>query len=89
MWKSTPTCVDKNLEFIVGTSHLLHWKDVRSDMISGLVRSGTKTILLAGDGDDLEQVKGTNYNYRYIRYTCNHDDSHDFHKIIAAVYVGN
>ena len=46
--KSTPTYVDKNLEFIVDTSHLLHWKDVRSDMISGLVRSGTKTgILLA------------------------------------------
>ena len=28
-------------------------------MISGLVRYGTKTILLAGDGDNLEQVKGT------------------------------
>ena len=66
--KSTPTYVDKNLEFIVDTSHLLHWKDVRSDMISGLVRSGTKTILLAADGDDLEQVKGTNYDYRCIRY---------------------
>ena len=56
-------------------------------MISGLVRSGTKTILLAGDGDDLEQVKGINYNYRCIRYTSSHDDSTDFHKIIAAVYV--
>ena len=67
--KSTPTYVDKTLEFIVGTSLLLHWNDVRSDMISGLVRSGTKTILLAGDGDDLEQVKGINYNYRCIRYT--------------------
>ena len=86
--KSAPTYVDKNLEFIVDTSHLLHWKDVRSDMISGLVRSGTKTILLAADGDDLEQVKGTNYDYRCIRYTYNHDDSPDFHKIIVAVYVG-
>ena len=28
-------------------------------MISGLVRSCTKTILLAGDGDDLYQIKGT------------------------------
>ena len=58
-------------------------------MISALVHSGTKTILLAGDGDDLEQVKGTNYSYRCIRYTYNHEDSPDFHKIIAAVYVGN
>ena len=51
-------------------------------MISGLDRSGTKL-------DDLEQVKGTNYDYRCIRYTYNHDDSPDFHKIIVAVYVGN
>ena len=58
-------------------------------MISGLVRSGTKTILLAADGDDLEQVKGTNYDYRCIRYTYNHDDNPDFYKIIVAVYVGN
>ena len=57
--KSTPRYVDKNLEFVVDTSHLLHWKDVRSDMMSGLVHYGTKTILLAGDGDNLEQVKGT------------------------------
>ena len=87
--KSTPTYVDKNLEFIVDTSHFLHWKDVGSDMISGLVCSGTKTILLAGEGDDLEQVKCTNYNYRCIRYTYNDDDSPDFHKIIVTVYVGN
>ena len=58
-------------------------------MISGLVRPGTKTILLGGDGDDLQQFKATNYNYRCIRYTYNHDDSSDFHKIIVAVYVGN
>ena len=58
-------------------------------MISGLVRPGTKTILLAGEGDDLQQFKATNYNYRCIRYTYNHDDSSDFHKIIVAVYVGN
>ena len=87
--KSTPTYVDKNLGLIVDTSHLLHWKNVRLDMISGLVLSGNKTILLAGDGDDLEQVKGTNYNRRCIRYTYNHDDSPDFHKTIAAVYVGS
>ena len=87
--KSTPTYVNKNLEFIVDTSHLLHWKDVRSDTISGLVRSGTKTIFLAGDGDNLEQVKGVNYDYRCIRYTYNYNDSPDFHKIIVAVCVGN
>ena len=58
-------------------------------MISGLVHSGTKTILLAADGDDLEQVKRTNYDYRCIRYTYNHDDSPNFHKIIVAVYVRN
>ena len=87
--KSTPTYVDKNLEFIVDTSHLLHWKDVRLDIISGLVRSGTKTILLAGDRDDLEQVKATNYDYRCFIYTYSHDDSPDFHKIIVAVYIGN
>ena len=52
--KSTPTYVEKNLEFIVDTSYLRHWKDVRSDMISSLVCSGNKTTLLAGDGDDLE-----------------------------------
>ena len=66
--KCTPIYVDKNLEFIIDTSHLLHWKDEGLDMISGLVRCGTKTILLAGDGNDLEQVKGTNYDYRCIRY---------------------
>ena len=58
-------------------------------MISGLVRSGTKTVLLAGDGDNFEQVKGTNYNYSCIRYTHTHDDSPDFQKIIVAVYVWN
>ena len=89
MLKSTPTYVDKNLEFIADTSHLLHWKDKQSVMISGLIRSGTKTILLAGDGDDLEQVKSTNYNYSCIRYTYNLDDSPNFHKINVAVYVGN
>ena len=87
--KTTPTYVEKNLEIIVDTSHLLHWKDVRSDMISRLVRSGIKTILIAGAGDDFEQIKGANHNYRCIRYTYNHDDSPDFHKIIVAVYVGN
>ena len=59
------------------------------DQIWGLIRSGTKPILLAGDGDDLEQVKGTDYNYKCIRYTYNHNNSPDFHKIIVAVYVGN
>ena len=59
------------------------------DQIWGLIRSGTKPVLLAGDGDDLEQVKGTNYNYRCIRYTYDHNNSPDFHKIIVAVYVGN
>ena len=63
IFKSTPTYADKKLEFIVDTSYLLHWKDVQSDMISGLVRFGTKTILLAGNRDDFEQVKGTSYNY--------------------------
>ena len=48
-----------------------------------------QTILLGGDGDDLEQVKGTNYDYRCIRYTYNHDDNPDFHKSFVAVYVGN
>ena len=80
--KFSPTYVDKSLELTVDTSHLLHWKDVRSDMIYGLVRSDTKTILLAGDGDDLEQVKGTNYDYRCIRYAYNHNDSPDFHKLL-------
>ena len=53
--RSTPTYVDKILEFIVDTSHLLHWKDV----ISSLVRCCTKAISLSGDEDDLEKVKGT------------------------------
>ena len=35
--KSTLTYVNKNVEFIVDTSHLLHWKDVQLDVISGLV----------------------------------------------------
>ena len=37
----------------------------------------------------MEQVEGTDYNYKCIRYTYNHNNSPDFHKIIVAVYVGN
>ena len=55
--KSTPTYVDKNLEFIVDTSHLLHWKDVRTDMISGLVRCGTKLSYLLETGTIWNKLK--------------------------------
>lgn len=85
--KSTRTYIGNSLEFIIDTSYLLPQKDERSDIRSSLVHSSTIIILLAGDADNLEQVKDTEYNYKCIRYIYNHDNSPDFHKIIMAVYV--
>ena len=88
---ATPVYVDRSVEFFVDTSKLIDWKDIRTDMVGGLTRSGTKSfyyeyldcktvcdVVIVGtkESHDLE-VK---------RYTYIHKSHPDFHKVIIAVW---
>ena len=40
----TPVYIKNNVSFIFNAEKLSHWKDIRTDMISGFIASGTKTL---------------------------------------------
>ena len=48
-----PVYIKNNVSFIVNAERLSHWKDIRTDMISGFIESGTKTFYFDECNDEL------------------------------------
>ena len=89
--KSTPTYLTDNREFIVDTTNLTHWKDFRTDMHSGLVRTGTKKHFFSYDivagKNELEKVNPSNgYKYEVRRNLYTHKNENSFHKVIIRTW---
>ena len=40
--RAVPVYVKHNVTFLVDTSVLIDWRDIRTDLVGGLARSGTK-----------------------------------------------
>ena len=56
-----PLYVEKNVEFIVDTNRLLHWKDLHSDL-SGFVRTKTKKYYYDSKSQDLDTNGSKNHD---------------------------
>ena len=83
-----PLYVDKNVEFIVDTNRLLHWKDLHSDL-SGFVRTKTKKFYYDSKSQDLDINRSKNHDLTVTRYIYVHSDHKDFHKVVVSVSPKN
>ena len=79
-----PYYVDKNVEFIVDTKRLLHWKDVHWDL-SGFVRTKTKKYYYNFQSQELDTNQSKHHELTVIRYICTHSNHKDFHKVVVSI----
>ena len=80
----TPIYIDKNVEFLVDTSCLLHWRDVQIDM-SGFKRTKTKKNYY---NSKLKSFSSDNSEYHdiiFTRFVYSHSSHKDFHKVIVSL----
>ena len=79
-----PLYVDKNVEFIVDTKHLLHWKDFHCDL-SGFVRTKTKRYYYISQSQDLDTNQSKHHDLTVTRYIYVHSDHKDFHEVVVSI----
>ena len=82
---ATPVYVKSNVEFVVDTSYLGDWRDIKTDMIIGMVRSATKTFHFQEVDDQLISSNSETYDYKATRYVYVYKSYCDFHKVILAI----
>jgi len=78
-----PAYVDKNVEFLVDTSQLLHWRDVMSDL-SGFTRTKTKKMFYKSTIGVLSK-DSSEYDIAVTRFILTHSTHKDFHKVIISL----
>ena len=86
---STPVYVKHNVEFLVDTSCLGNWRDIKTDMIIDMVRSATKTFYFEDFEDQLSSSDVDVHDYKVTRYVYAHKKHSDFHKVILSVTRSN
>lgn len=78
--------VKHNVEFIVDTSCFNDWRDIRTDMNSGMVRSGTKSFMYQIFEGKATSSKDSKYSTHLVkRFVYGHKKECDFHKVIITV----
>ena len=82
----TPVYIKNNVSFIVNAEALSHWKDIRTDMISGFIESETKTLYFDECNDELVSSSCSFHSLMSKRLIYNHKVYHDFHKIIICIW---
>ena len=82
----TPVYIKNNVSFIVNAEALSHWKDIRTDMISGFIESETKTLYFDECNDELVSSSCSFHSLMSKRFIYNHKVYHDFHKIIICIW---
>ena len=82
----TPAYIKNNVSFIVNAEKLSHWKDIRTDMISRFIGSGTKTLYFDECNDELVSSSCSFHSLMPKRIIYNHKVYHDFHKIIICIW---
>ena len=85
---ATPVYVDKNVEFLVNSNKLLHWRDVKCDMDSGLTRTKTKVVRYTITENGYERTSSNNKEFLFEarRYIYRHRTHDDFHKVIIGIW---
>ena len=84
--------VSKNVEFVVNTSKLVHWKDVKTDMVGVFFRSGTKSRYFNVQDDKVykdDKVYNASleeHNLFVKRFTYVHKKYSDFHKVMIIAW---
>ena len=84
---ATPVYVQNNVEFIVDTSRLADWRDVKYDGMAGMSRNVTKKYLYSLVNNKLELALEDEHQYKATRFVYSHKKYSDFHKIIITVTV--
>ena len=69
---ATPVYIKKNVEFVVDTSNLGDWRDVKHDMIVGMSRTGTKTYYFASIDNDFEAADKEAHDFKATRFVYCH-----------------
>ena len=82
---ATPVYVYHNVEFIVDSSKLGDWRDLKNDLIPGMTRSATKTFYFMHIDDQFESCKAGDHDYKVTRFIYAHKDHPDFHKVMIVV----
>ena len=80
---AAPQYVEHNAVFLVDTSYLGDWRDLKTDIY--MKRSATKTYYFQKIKDQLAGGSSETYMYKATRFIHAHKDHADFHKIIVAV----
>ena len=79
----TPIYIKNNVPFTANAKKLLHWKDIRTDMVSGFIGSGTKTLYF----DDEPVSSSSSFHSLMVKRSIyNRKVYHDFHKIIIFIW---
>ena len=79
-----PFNADRNVEFIVNTNCLLHWKDIHCNQ-SGFVRTKTKKYYNDFKSQDLDNNQSKHHDLTVTRYISVHFYPKDFHKITVSI----
>lgn len=87
----TPVYVQHNVEFVVDTTKLGDWRDVKVDLIPDMKRKATKQFYYVTDIDG--ELRSANqfesHEYKVTRFVYSHGQTGDFHKVIITVTEGN
>lgn len=80
---STPQYVEHNAAFLVDTSYLANWRDLKTHL--NMKRCAKKTYYFQKIIDQLTGYSSETYMYKATWFIYAHKDYADFHKIIVAV----
>ena len=79
---AVPVYVKHNVAFLVDTSALIDWKDIRTDLFGGLARSGTKSFYFDIEKENhAVNTSEDDVTHHAKRYTYKYKSYPDFHKI--------
>ena len=82
----TPVYIKNNVSFIANAEKLLHWKDIRTDMIGEFIGSGTKTLYFDESNDELVSSSSSFHSLLAKRFIYNCKVYHNFHKIRICIW---
>ena len=84
--RAVPVYVKHYVAFLVDISALIDWRDVRTDLVGGLARSGTKSFYFDIDKEN-HAINTSEDDATHVakRYTYKHKPYPDFHKIVISL----
>ena len=81
--RAVPVYVKHSVAFLVDTSALIDWRDIRTDLVGDLARCGTKSFYFYFEKEN-HTINTSEDDATHVakRYTYKHKSYPDFHKVV-------